>query len=171
MEKVYIGCDPGAKGFMTFLKPNGEHLFVALSEHSIYDIHCILKRELQEYKDKGWKAVAALEEVHAIFGSSAKSTFSFGVIFGMLRGLFIAAGLPLHLVPPKKWQQDIWSSADKAFATKDGKRKVDTKKTSLNAARRLFPTVDLRRSPNCKKEDDNKCDSLLIAEYARMRNL
>lgn len=48
---------------------------------------------------------------------------------------------------------------------------INTKATSFNASRRLFPNVDLRRSEKCKNLDDNKSDSLLIAEYARRKNL
>jgi len=50
-------------------------------------------------------------------------------------------------------------------------KRIDTKATSINAARRLFPEVDLRKSERSKKPDDNKVDSMLMAEYARRRNL
>lgn len=51
------------------------------------------------------------------------------------------------------------------------KKEVNTKKTSMNAAKRIFPNVDFRKNERCKKPDDNKIDSLLIAEYARRKNL
>jgi hypothetical protein len=51
------------------------------------------------------------------------------------------------------------------------RKEVDTKNTSYNAARRLFPNIDFRKSERCKSFDDNKVDATLIAEYARRKNL
>ena len=51
------------------------------------------------------------------------------------------------------------------------KKVVNTKQTSINAAKRLFPTIDLRKTTKCKNIDDNKCDSLLLSEYGRRKNL
>ncbi len=48
---------------------------------------------------------------------------------------------------------------------------LDTKKTSINASRRLFPRVSLLRNSKCKTPHDGLSDALLIAEYARRSNL
>ena len=120
-----------------------------------------------------------MEEVHALFGSSAKSTFSFGEINGVLKALLIANEIPYTLVQPKIWQNEIWANKDMVVsyktATRAGKeikqKVVDTKATSINAARRLFPSIDMRRNERCKRIDDNKVDSLLLAEYGRRKNL
>ena len=120
-----------------------------------------------------------VKDVHSIFGASAKSTFNFGEIKGILKGLLIANEIPYTLVQPKTWQQEIWINQDMIVsyksvvrAGKEIKQKVvDTKSTSINAARRLFPSIDLRKNERCKKIDDNKVDSLLMAEYARRKNL
>ena len=126
-----------------------------------------------------------MEQIHAIFGSSAGSTFAFGEIFGILKGLLIANEIPYHLVPPKEWQKEIWIHQDEIYVNKTRNitdketgvkvpktiKAVDPKPTSFNAARRIFPNVDLRKNERCRKLDDNKCDSLLIAEYARRKNL
>lgn len=176
MEKSYIACDPGAKGFITIMRPNCINSYIAFSEHTLSEIYTAILEHVEECERMMWKPVGIIEEVHAIFGSSAKATFSFGEIYGSIKAFFMAAGIPLHLVQPKKWQLEIWTNSDKVFMykpDKTGKVKkiVDTKKTSINAAMRIFPGVDLRRTKKCKNVDDNKCDSLLIAEYARRRNL
>ena len=75
------------------------------------------------------------------------------------------------LVPPKTWQKEIWISEDKVYKNGGGKKMVDNKGTSINAAKRLFPCEDLRRTAKCKNADDNKCDALLICEYGRRRGL
>ena len=120
-----------------------------------------------------------MEEVHALHQSAAKATFSFGEIFGLLKGLLIANNIPYHLIPSKTWQKDIWTNADVVVTYKNvvDKRKtsvrkeINTKATSLKAAIRMFPTIDFRKTVRCKKPDDNKVDSLLIAEYGRRKNL
>lgn len=175
MEKTYIGVDPGAIGFITAIFPNGEKEFYSIDEND--DLN--LNRIFRSIKERSWEVTAVLEDVHSIFGASAKSTFNFGEIKGILKGLLIANEIPYTLVQPKTWQQEIWINQDMIVSYKSvmrgGKeikqKVVDTKSTSINAARRLFPSIDLRKNERCKKIDDNKVDSLLMAEYARRKNL
>ena len=175
MEKTYLGIDPGAIGFITAMFPDGTKEFYSIDENDDLDLHRVLK----SIKARSWEVTAVLEDVHAIFGCSAKSTFNFGEIKGILKGLLIANEIPYTLVQPKTWQSEIWNNQDMIFSyktvirgDKEIKQKVvDTKSTSINAARRLFPNIDLRKNERCKKTDDNKVDSLLMAEYARRKNL
>lgn len=176
MEKTYIGIDPGVKGFITAIFPNGNFEFYSIDENDDLELHRILKG----IKERSWIVTAVLEDVHSIFGASSKSTFNFGEIKGVLKGLLVANEIPYTLVQPKTWQQEIWNNQDMVVSYKtvkksDGseqKRKVvDTKSTSINAARRLFPNIDLRKNTLCRKIDDNKVDSLLMAEFARRKNL
>lgn len=91
----------------------------------------------------------------------------------------MANKIPYHLVQPKVWQKEMWDNKDlvvayKTIVKKDKtitKKEVNTKQTSLNAAKRIFPNIDFRKTERCKNPDDNKVDSLLIAEYARRKNL
>lgn len=173
-QRVYLGIDVGEKGFLT-LNLGNEFKFYSIKDNDYYQLADILKEIKQSYPN----VICAMEQVHAIFGSSAKSTFTFGEINGLLKGLLIANKIPYHLVPPKKWQGEIWDNKDmvityKAIMIKDKqttRKEVNTKQTSFNAAKRIFPNVDLRRTERCKNPDDNKCDSLLISEYARRKNL
>lgn len=176
MEKTFIGIDPGVQGFITAMFPNGKFEFYSIDENDDLDLNRILK----SIKERSWQVTAVLEDVHALFAASAKSTFNFGEIKGILKGLLVANEIPYTLVQPKTWQNEIWNNQDmivsfKTINKNDGseqKRKVvDTKSTSINAARRLFPSIDLRKNERCKKIDDNKVDSLLMAEYARRKNL
>jgi hypothetical protein len=176
MERTFIGIDPGVEGFITVMFPNGSKEFYSIAEHDDLDIHRVLKN----IKERSWEVSAVMEEVHAIFGATAKSTFNFGEINGILKGLLIANEIPYTLVQPKIWQGEIWNNQDmivsyktirKSDGTEQKRKVVDTKSTSINAARRLFPSIDLRKNERCKKVDDNKVDSLLLAEYARRKNL
>lgn len=175
MEKTFVGIDPGMSGFITAIFPNGKFEFYSIDENDDLDLH----RALKSIKERSFQVTAVLEDVHAIFNSSAKSTFNFGEIKGILKGLLIANEIPYTLVQPKTWQSEIWNNQDMIVSYKtvirQGKeikqKVVDTKSTSINAARRLFPQIDLRKNERCKKTDDNKVDSLLMAEYARRKNL
>ena len=176
MEKTFVGIDPGSIGFITAMFPDGKKEFYSIDENDDLSLGRILK----DIKERSWEITVVLEDVHAIFNSAANSTFAFGEIKGLLKGLLIANEIPYTLVQPKTWQQEIWINQDmivnyKTITKSDGttqKRKVvDTKSTSINAARRLFPNIDLRKNERCKKIDDNKVDSLLMAEYARRKNL
>lgn len=173
--KKYIGIDPGAKGFVAVIdREECEYRFLSIDESTPHEVSEFLLSEAF-----GNDVAVVIEDVHSIFGSSAKSTFNFGYIKGLLVGLLIAHRIPYTLVQPKEWQQEIWTNADKeyksqttAVAGKEKSRRViDTKATSLNAALRLFPQVDFRKNEKCRKPDDNKADALLMAEYARRRNL
>lgn len=173
MSKIYIGADPGADGYISVID-NGEYRFLPIKDTP----KLVIGEFISEFKDK--PCMVILEDVHAIFGSAAGSTFEFGKINGFLQGLLVAHKIPYILVAPKDWQSGVWINADKEYTTQKQKlknggektvRKVDTKTTSLNAALRLFPNVDFRKSSRCTKFHDGKVDSLLMAEYARRNNL
>lgn len=173
-QRVYLGIDVGSKGFVT-LNTGTELRFYSIADNDAYQLSNILHDIKAEFPN----VVCAMEEIHAIFGSSAKATFAFGEINGLLKGLLIANKIPYHLVAPKKWQSEIWDNKDMVVSYKTvtikgkqvSKKEVNTKQTSFNAAKRIFPAVDLRKTERCNNLDDNKCDSLLISEYARRKNL
>ena len=179
MEKMVIGIDPGGMGFISCIMPNGIIEFKSIDGATIDELNKTLGVWLSKANAYEWGAIAVMEEVHAIFGSSAKGTFNFGEINGMLKALIIANNIPYHLVQPKKWQSVMWINSDivatyKEVNTKKGvvrRKEVNTKKTSINAAQRLFPNIDFRKNGRCRNIDDNKVDSLLIAEYGRRMNL
>lgn len=173
-DRVYLGIDVGSKGFIT-LNNGREYQFYSIADNDIYQLSDIFKGIKDEYPN----IVCVMEEIHAIHNSSAKATFAFGEINGILKGLLMANKIPYHLVQPKVWQKEMWDNKDlvvayKTIVKKDKtitKKEVNTKQTSLNAAKRIFPNIDFRKTERCKNPDDNKVDSLLIAEYARRKNL
>lgn len=164
MNRTLISVDPGSKGFICAYNPDADiRTYLSIEDATRAEIAHFL-RDLASVS----KCTAIMEEIHAIVNSSAKATFSFGEIFGFLKGLFTALDIPYTLIQPKTWQSEIWIASDKVF--KEGKR-VDNKKTSINAATRLFPTIDFRKNDRCRTIDDNKVDATLIGEYARRKGL
>lgn len=176
MQKTIISIDPGSKGFITVVNPKGSITFLSLADNDTQSVSKFLDKVITEAGCYEWGVIAVMEEVHAILGSSAKATFNFGKVFGLLQGLLVGKHIPFHLVQPKEWQSCVWINQDKVYDSKEVKdgvvrRVINTKKTSINAAIRLFPHIDLRKTVKCKNIDDNKADSLLINEFARRNNL
>ena len=175
MKKTFLGIDVGAHGVIALQKERTKE-FYFISQMDCYQLSDTFAKIREENPD----IACVIEDVHALFNSAAKATFSFGENKGILIGLLCANKIPFTLVQPKTWQSEIWTNADKEYdykMVKDkkgmwvNKKSVNTKKTSINAAKRLFPDTDLRRSSACKNIDDNKVDALLMSEYARRKNL
>lgn len=166
-ERVYIGIDPGAQGYVC-VDYGGRQDFLALRGLGWREV----AEWLRGVRDGcGGRCVCCMESIHAVYGSSAKATFSFGECFGALQGILSALGIPYHLVPPKAWQKEMWVSEDRVWVQKCGRRGVDNKATSKRAAGRLYPGVDFRRTGKCKTLDDNKCDAALICGYGRRKGI
>lgn len=173
-DKCYMAIDPGVKGYIS-VQRKGEFSFYSIADNDLHQ----LAKIIENIRLSNTNLVCVMEQIHAIFGSSAKATFSFGEIYGQLQGLLIANKIPYVLVQPKTWQKEMWTNADMVINYKKinvkGKettqKEIDTKKTSINAAKRLFPHIDFRKSERCKNIDDNKVDATLMSEYARRKNL
>lgn len=161
MRNCYIGVDPGAKGFAVFYYPaNDTYESIPLS-----DINRV-RSELEGAKVIG-DSYAVIENVHALPKQGLSSTFKFGYNVGLITGMFIAFGIPYSTAAPVKWQREMWDSTDRVVEN----GKVDTKKTSYNAVRRLHPFMDFRKSERSTKFDDNLVDATLICDYAKRMNL
>lgn len=156
MKKI-ISIDPGGDGgFAVFINGTLQEVHTVPKVKSKVDYRELSKMVTEILQDTD---MGIVEEVHAIFGSSAKSNFSFGFINGFVLGIINGMGVPYIMVNPKKWQKDVWVTQDKIFKT--GK-KVDTKATSVMAAKRLFPHTDFRKSSRARKFHDGLVDATLI---------
>lgn len=172
--KLYIGIDVGSKGFIS-TQINGTWEHFSIEDNDLYQLSEIMR----QIRNKHENIACVIEDVHSIFGSSAKSTFAFGFNKGYLIGLLAANKIPYTLVAPKEWQREMWGNSDMVVTYKEvtikgnktTKKDVNTKQTSINCAKRLFPTMDFRKTEKCKKIDDNKVDSVLLCEYGRRKNL
>lgn len=182
---MIIGIDPGKTGGIVCLGENGvvwSSATPVLGKEIDWKAFATLLRSGQSNID-----LVVLEHVHAMHGSSAKSTFTFGGCFEGAKALIAAFELPYTLVQPKVWQKVMWQgvpehrkppkkltkkelkakAAGKKVRTPNPKGSIDTKMMSLIAAKRLFPTADLMATPKCTTAHDGLVDALLIAEYGR----
>lgn len=114
-QRIYVGIDPGSKGFIA-VEIGDARVFQPLCKECWRDVASFLAALRSEYDP-----VCCMEEIHAVYGSSAGATFSFGETYGVLQGLLIALGIPFHLVPPKTWQREMWTASDRVYkATSQG---------------------------------------------------
>lgn len=197
--KTYIAIDPGKQGAITFYTPEDNQVicFKTPLIGDDYDLN-MMKQFLSGFSSENCSV--GLEDVHAIQGQVGNSSqFSFGEGKGVWRGLVAGLGLSITLIQPRSWQKVAWEGVKKkevptARKKKDGSfvMKVDTKATSLIAAKRLFPLVmEINPPLKCyadspenrksgiagqplKKQPvphDGIVDSLLIAYYMKVKNL
>jgi Holliday junction resolvasome RuvABC endonuclease subunit len=142
----YIGIDPGMKGGIAIIdcaEPQAWRYPGDISECAN-----LLRSLDAQYKID----CAAIEQVHSMPGQGISSCFKFGMNFGAFLGILATLHIPTILVTPRKWQKICLDSGT-----------GETKQRSLNMARRLFPSIDLKF-----KADDGKADALHIARYAEM---
>lgn len=166
---IRIGIDPGKHGFICMYFNHKDDLKQDYFEyHPIplinkeIDIHKLY--DILSFDGSNWDVKCVLEDVHAIFGASAKSTFSFGWVVGAIEGILASCDIPYVKVKPKEWQKEMWQGVP---VQKKPNGRTDTKAMSLLAAKRLFPNEDLTATERSTKPHDGKIDALLLAEYAR----
>lgn len=141
---VYIGIDPGRSGALAIIDDTGVYLFAFDEE-----------KYIEALKKVPARAVCCLEHVHSMPKQGVTSSFNFGLNFGWIQGVLQALGIRYELVQPQKWKKEFSVTRDK--------------NTSIEVCKKLFPDVSLKRTENCKKDDDGFAEALLMAEYARRR--
>jgi Holliday junction resolvasome RuvABC endonuclease subunit len=147
---AYVGIDPGAKGALCLLVPDTKQVAFKSTVDKPSDLIAWLKQIQAELN----LVVVMIEDVHSIFGVSAKSNFSFGYNVGVVNTVAIAAGCSVDRVTPKRWQKHV------GVKTK-GKA---IKKDVANICERLYPDAPIRGSRGGLL--DGNSDALMICHYA-----
>lgn len=145
----FLGVDPGqASGAFALMEDTEIQLVQAFDEGAFLDLINSLMREQQKTK-------CCIEKVSAMPKQGVSSTFSFGVNFGWLRGVLDLGEISYQMVRPQVWKREFNLNSDK--------------ERSVEVCRRLFPYVDLKRTPRCRKLDNNFAEACLMAEFARRK--
>ena len=145
---IYIGIDPGKKGGYAVIDDRGARVYPWDNTYFVSDMNAV--------ESRGESIVAAVEKVGAMPGQGVVSMFNFGTSYGFILGVLTAFGIGYQLVPPSVWKREF------------GLLHTD-KQSSVDVAKRLFPSVNLMPTDRCRKESDGMAESLLIAEYARRK--
>ncbi len=144
---TYIGIDPGRSGALAVL--DGDKVCLIAFDEAEYI------STLRAAVNTPGGCICCLEHVHSMPKQGVASSFNFGMNFGWIQGTLQALGVRYELVQPQKWKKEF-------SVTKD-------KNTSIEVCKKLFPTANLKRTENSKKDDDGFAEALLMAEYARRR--
>lgn len=171
-DVLIVGVDPGMEGCWAAIDGMSSPISVLVTPRvgktGPVDIPKIIQwmRSLPLKQSK--RAILAFEDVHPLFGVSVSSTGSLMESKGIIRGVltaFACSHPAASVVPlaPKKWQSLTWLTGDKVTKAS----KLDTKATSLVAAKRIWPTFSFIASERSKKPHDGIVDAMLIAEAAR----
>lgn len=173
--KHYIGIDIGAAGGMCIINEDNkivEKIALPKIDKEI-DIAGI-KNILSSYDKK--KIIVGFENLRAVFGSSAGSTFKFGFNCGAIESMCIVLEIPYVKVHAKNWQKEAFVGVQEirkpSKKDKNGKERLgglETKKMALIAAKRLYPGVDLRQSERAKNPHEGITDALLIGWFMRQK--
>jgi hypothetical protein len=152
--EAVLGCDPGAKGALCILASDSTIEFLDFSDQPL-----VITTWFKEMQEKYDIKIIMIENVHSIFGVSAKSNFNFGFNVGILHGIFRSSSIGLDLVQPKVWQKSIG-------VTTKGK---DIKKDVASIATRLYPLAQIY-TPRGRLLD-GRSDALMVAHYTRLKYL
>lgn len=165
--KVFMGFDPGTKGFVSMIAEDGTFVKAEpiFKDIKVVDMIETANRMLAFVEGYEVRHVV-IEDVHALYGSSAKGTFTFG--YNSCVPEFFVQLPDCHTRRYRLKMAVGHAQGYKDGNKNDGTKTVkDVKKMSIVAAHRIFPDVSLKRSSRSLKDDDNFADSLLMAEYGR----
>jgi hypothetical protein len=159
---IVCGVDPGLSGAICVLTddpPRFVSMPVTEEKRPDYNLFSLYKL-LLEFQHAGLSRlfVERPQPLPPKMGGSL-ANFHRGYSLGMWASLCYALSVPVEFVPPQRWQK----------AMLEGCSGDTTKARALQAASRLFPGLDMRRTPKCRKPDGGYVDSLLIAEYGRRK--
>jgi hypothetical protein len=164
--KKYAGIDIGKSGAIVKLVDNSAITSIKMplikKELNLFELNQVF----ENLKDDNYHVV--FEKLGVIFGSSKVTAFSMGEQSGIIEALCVSHEIPYTKVRAVDWQKEMFQGITKI--QKAGKTSTDTKAMALIAVNRLFPNVPLTFS-GATKPHDGLIDALLMAEYARRKNL
>lgn len=152
-QKVWIGIDVGTKGQICALRADNNVAFLPTTTQPL-----LMLDWFKTIAEECNVMITVVENVHAIFGSSAKSTFSFGYNAAVVEIIPLAAGLSVAKVNPKQWQKVIGLKT-----TTKGKA---IKKEVASICQKLYPKVSIYGARGGLL--DGKSDALMLAHYAKL---
>lgn len=140
MENNIIGIDPGLKGGIAVIDLCSEELveYAYFNEERYREI-------LKKYRGDVW-----LEQVHSMPKQGVKSTFNFGVNYGLLKGMAYCSNHKVIEVSPQKWKRYY--------------NLHNNKSESIKLAHKYYE-VDLNIGKRKVIESDGMAEAILIARY------
>ena len=158
--KFYIGVDPGNKGALCLLGLTGKTIrFVDTPD--LKNLVPSVRAVFRGLPPVDWIIALAIEDVHSVHNSSAKSNFQFGRNLGAIESIIAYWYMDYTYITPKKWQEicEITFTYPKG-ATSAQKSKI-RKATTAARALELYPDAPLYGPRGGLL--DGRSDALMIA--------
>jgi len=146
-KQWWVGIDPGIKGAVVYTDGMNVEVYPTPYHNKDYD-YLEMVNLLGKHPIKG----CILEKVSAMPGQGVRSMFTFGMGFGIWRGILAALKIKHTLIHPATWTK---------FMLKG--RPGLGKEKAYHEARRMFPDWE----PKFKYEREY-ADAILLAEMARL---
>tara|TARA_R110000787_G_scaffold57358_2_gene131079 strand:+ start:252 stop:698 length:447 start_codon:yes stop_codon:yes gene_type:complete len=143
---MIIGIDPGAKGAIGMLYPDGTGYVEDMPMFGKEVNGAALTEIFEEFRPSH----VYFEQVNS-FGMGRTSAFTFGQGCGVVKGVLSALLIPYTMVTPQKWK--------KAYPGLDS-----DKDKSRMMATRIWPEISTRFK---RKKDDGRAEALLIAKWGK----
>ena len=162
---MYVGIDPGLDGAITFIDDRNHTVASVVvptikmekgSAKRIYDSSAMVDL-LVQYVDN--ISMVCVEKGRAAPGQGVTSMFRFGYGCGLWEGILAALRVPYMVVHPRTWQKVVCTGMT-----------GDAKSRAMQAAKSMFPTLDLKASSRSTKPHQGKADATCIAFYAKAFN-
>lgn len=161
MSSYVLGVDPGQSGAFVLLDSQAriisKHVFTTNDQGIDFKAYIASLRALPKKPTK-----ICLEEIHALYGSSAKATFSFGRSYQVAMDGVSLLDCDITLVRPKDWQKVVYENKRRSNES--------AKETSRRLVRDIFPDEDFLKSKRSRVPHDGLIDAALIAYYGLVTN-
>jgi hypothetical protein len=163
----YMGIDSGLNGGIVLMKSSTKEIIHKQVMPTLQDgtKNLIDVRELVKTVAKLYQAVPGfaqrcmivIEKTHARPGLSTTGQFSLGRSLGHLEAVVAALEANVIWITPGKWMKHL----------NDFSTKKDPAERQFDCAKILWPMVDFKASPRCKKQHDGMIAAALIAYVGR----
>ena len=163
-EQSFIGCDPGGNGALCLLKVTPEKTDIFFLDHKKSTPSERMRWAFQAGKECNVR-MSMLEEVHSLFGMSAKSNFTFGGEFAIAK--FVLEHQETYgtdLVKPKEWQKAVGIPVKKP---KEKRTSAQLKKLVEDRCNQLYPGCSIYGAKGGLL--DGRSDALMIAHYCMLK--
>jgi len=168
---LILGIDFGKKGGFALVNEAEKIIYKCTmpiredNEIDITNLENIIDKVLGGM-DATWTDVKVYgEKLHAIYGTSAKSTFTFGQDYGAVRAAIEILIEPVELVRAVDWQRRIFTRFELKEVKKKNSNRRDTKVMALHAALKRWPDEIWTASSRHRVLHDGMIDAALIALY------
>lgn len=155
--RAYVGVDPGASGAICLLCPETKDTIFVDTTDKPSDLAATYNSWAETYE----LVVVCVEDVHALPGTSAGSSFQFGANTAIMTTIPEVLNLPMTRVKPKTWHKSIGLSIPAKLKGAPRRKFIKTEVARIVQA--LYPNAILHGPKGGLQ--DGKSDALAIAHH------